>query len=96
MRLHPRLLFAVISGLCWSLNASGAGSRLVEAGIPALSREWTGDDYARVAEVLATKKLPLPRLTDEEGKKFIEQLTSVRNFSLFQNASLPIEVRLGS
>jgi hypothetical protein len=91
--LFIALLFAS-TGLALSQGPLGDASALAEAGIPALSREWVGDDYARAAGLLAAGKVPLPRLSDETGRLFLQRLTSTENFSFYRNRTLPIEQRL--
>ena len=85
MRVLSVLFIVLISGASFAQTGNVDGSALVEAGIPALSREWSGDDYARVAQMLAAGKLPLPRLTDDQGRLFLQRLTTTENFSLYRN-----------
>lgn len=75
-------------------RASADEAKLIEAGIPAFSREWTGDDYVRVAEILTSGKVSLPQLSSDEGKSFLKRLTSTENFSLHRNQTLPLGVRM--
>ena len=94
MRVLSVLLVALIFGASVAHAGNVNGFASVEAGIPALSREWSGADYAQAAQVLAAGKLPLPRLTDEQGRLFLQRLTSEENFSLYRNRSLPIQQRM--
>lgn len=91
----PRTL--LLFGLAAWMPARGLVAQtntLAEAGFPAASRAWAGDDYARVAELLADGKTPLPRLADEEGQAFIRRMTSTENLAFYRNRSLPIGQRL--
>ncbi len=89
-------LFVVFhAGISFSqTSAAAADSSLVEAGIPALGREWSGADYLQAAKVLAEGKVPLPRLTDEQGRLFLQRLTTTDNFSRYRDSTLPLEKRL--
>jgi hypothetical protein len=77
-----------------SLLNVARGQALVEAGVPALSREWTSVDYQQAANVLASGKVPLPTLADPEGRAFLKRLTSTDNLSSSRNRSVPIGARL--
>lgn len=94
MRTLLFLFAAFHTGMAFAqTGAAGAGS-LVEAGIPALSREWLGDDYLQASKVLALGSVQLPMLTDEQGRLFLERLTSTGNFSFHRKRTLPIDNRL--
>ena len=81
-------------GIVLPQTVAAEKSTLVEAGIPALDREWTGNDYMQAAKLLSEGKVPLPKLSDEEGRLFIERLTNTGNFSLYRDRTLPLEKRL--
>jgi hypothetical protein len=85
-------LFGFLAFSC--KDASGATNPYLEAGIPAADREWSGDDYQRAAEVLGSGKVPLPRLSDECGKRLLERITSVENFGLDRNKKISLKVRM--
>lgn len=92
-----RLLFYVLILLAACLTrgvAKAEGNALVDAGIPALDREWTGTDYATAVAVLKSGKVPLPTLADKQGSAFFQKLTSTQNFALEQDQALPINNRL--
>jgi len=76
----------------------GAGAsdmaQWLKAGVPAADRQWTGSDYAAVAEVLSAGKLPLPSLRDDGGRAVLERLTSTENLSFHRNPSLPLQARM--
>ena len=94
LAFHAALSFSQTSTGTGAGAVTGSGSTLVEAGIPALSREWTGEDYLQVSKVLAQGRLPLPRVADETGRRFIQRLTDIENLSLFQNRTLPLQNRM--
>jgi hypothetical protein len=77
------------------LVATAHGQKLVEAGFPALDREWNGKDYETVASLLKDGKVPLPTLATPEGQRFLQRLTSPENLSFARNKDLPIGARLG-
>lgn len=79
--------------MLWLCNAAHSES-LVEAGVPALGREWSGMDYKQAADVLLSGRVPLPTLADAEGRIFLKRLTSPENFSFTRNKTLPISARL--
>jgi hypothetical protein len=96
--MHHRisaLIACLATAALFSSNGSTRGQTLVEAGMPALSREWSGADYQRAAEVLASGKVPLPTLATPEGRAFFKRLTSPENLSFAANTSVPISVRMG-
>jgi hypothetical protein len=69
-------------------------SIFLDAGIPATSREWTGKDYARAKEILASGVTPLPYLSDKDGARLFERMTALENFSFHRNRTVPLQMRL--
>jgi hypothetical protein len=69
-------------------------SPYIEAGIPAVTREWSGADYAQTFRVLSAGSVTLPRFSDRNGAMLLGRITSTDNFSFYQNRSLPIQSRL--
>jgi hypothetical protein len=67
---------------------------LLEAGIPAPSRSWSGPDYARTNEVLAGGKVALPRYSDPAGAAVLRRLTSTDNFSLHYDKTIALPTRM--
>jgi hypothetical protein len=65
------------------------------AGIPAISRVWSGPDYQRAAEILAAGKVPLPRLSDPQGAALLGRMTSLENLALERDPKLSLQSRLG-
>ena len=94
MNLFRTLLLCGLAAFLPARSLVAQTNALVEAGFPATSREWAGDDYTQIAGLLADGKTPLPRLADAEGQAFIRRLTSTDNLSLYRNRSLPIGERL--
>jgi hypothetical protein len=66
----------------------------LEAGVPATNREWTGPDYARTSEVLASGKVELPTYDDEAGKAVLDRLTSTENLALAKEPTIAAEMRV--
>ncbi len=64
------------------------------AGIPAVTREWTGADYTQAFRVLSAGSVTLPRFSDRHGTVLLDRITSTDNFSFHRNRSLPIQSRL--
>ena len=64
------------------------------AGIPAVSRAWTGPDYQRAAEILAAGKVSLPRLSDPRGAALLGRMTSLENLALERDPKLSLQSRL--
>lgn len=87
------LCLAPIALMAMSFRTSGAAdtNKFVEAGIP----EWVGVDYARAAEVLASRRIELPRISDELGRALLLRMTSLDNLSLAHDASIPLASRMG-
>ena len=69
-------------------------SPYVAAGIPAVTREWTGADYAQTFRVLSAGSVTLPRFSDRHGAILLGRITSTDNFSFHRYRSLPIQSRL--
>lgn len=66
----------------------------VAAGIPGVTREWTGADYTQTFRVLSAGSVTLPRFSDRHGAILLGRITSTDNFSFHRNRSLPIQSRL--
>jgi len=73
-----------------------AVNSFTKAGAPSPTREWYGADYIAIAELVAAKKIPLPRFTDPDGSEFLNRLCDIQNFSLCKNLTLPLNQRLES
>lgn len=65
------------------------------AGFPASDREWTGSDYGAVVQAIQTGRAPLPRLSDENARRYLERLTATKNLSLHRNKNVPLNQRMG-
>ncbi len=70
------------------------GNKFVVGGIPATDREWNGQDYLLVFQMIQTGKVLLPVLTDKDGLAVITRLTTRKNFELNKNKSIPVNLRL--
>ncbi len=66
----------------------------LEAGIPAVGRAWSGPDYQRAAEILASGKVALPRLSDPQGAALLGRMTSLENLALERDPKLSLQSRL--
>ncbi len=94
MRALPVAILAVVL-LAPSPFASGQElEAIARSGLPALSRNWSGPEYAQAADVIAKGRVPLPRLSDPEGAAILARLLSTENLSLCRNAALPLKMRL--
>ncbi len=71
-----------------------AAQRLAEAGMPAISRAWQGEDYLTAAQVLASGKVALPRYSEDPGTALFARFVSTENFSFQRDASVSQQVRL--
>lgn len=69
-------------------------SRYVEAGIPAPSRIWAGQDYAKAANILASGAVPLPHYSTKDGADVLNRVTAIENLSFFKANNIPVELRL--
>ena len=74
---------------------AGDSNRFLEAGIPAVSRGWTGPDYVRTSEVLGAGKVALPKFSDPEGAALLRRVTSTDNFKLHHDKTIALPTRLG-
>jgi len=88
-------VFAMIA-ILFAPSAFGSDDTNIfrKAGIPSPDREWMGFDYTLAAKALASGKVPLPRLSDPEGKKLLDRITSTNNFEFSRNKSLPVQSRI--
>ena len=68
-------------------------SPYVEAGIAAPSRIWTSDDYAKTAEILASKGVPLPRYSSKDGAELLDRITARENLLIYHDRSRPFAQR---
>jgi hypothetical protein len=65
-----------------------------QAGVPSPDREWMSFDYTLAAKVFLSNKVPLPRLSDPEGKRLLDTIVSTNNLAFYCNKSLPLQIRL--
>ena len=97
--IHNMRTFTLITAFLISFQpitaVGGEANIFLEAGIPAVSREWRGPDYTLTLNILSSGKIPLPRLRDKQGTALIERITSRENFSFYRNKNLPIKSRFG-
>src|SRR5262245_11683277 len=85
----------VIAFACASTEFVRADSDpYLEAGVPATNRVWSGPDYARTAEVLASGSVGLPMYEDAAGKAVLDRLTSFENFALAKNTTIDVVARI--
>jgi hypothetical protein len=63
--------------------------------LPALSREWSGADYAVVTDAIAQGQLALPRFGSKESGPLMHRLVAEENLVLQANSSIPLQARLG-
>jgi len=92
-----RMSAAAVIALTASLISDFAGAEsnvYLEAGVPATNREWTGPDYARTSEVLASGNVVLPTYDNEAGKAVLDRLTSTENFALAKEHTIAVEARI--
>jgi hypothetical protein len=62
--------------------------------VPAVSRNWHGNDYRAFAQALETGSQPLPRNDTATGAALIARLSAVDNLELQANRALPIAPRM--
>ena len=73
--------------------AAAHSQALVEAGVPAFGREWSGLGLPTHRRDPSSGKVPLPTLADPEGRAFLKRLTSTENLSFARDSHLPINAR---
>lgn len=94
MNPGPKLIGVVVL-ICLAVSSRATDiATYVKAGISAPDREWRGQDYGRAAQILASKKVPLPRLSDKQEKVLLQRLTSTENLEFYKNRTLPVSSRL--
>lgn len=73
-------------------------SKFIEAGVPATDREWTADDYQRLAGVLGNvaKDSPrkLPRFESKNSDAIMRRLVNAENFHVLHDRNLTLNMRL--
>ena len=95
------LLVALSLGLTLGLASphavaqSPSASALALAGLPDTNRPWTGQDYAKAAELLGKRGVALPSTADRRGAIIIQRLSSLDNLVALRNREVPVATRLG-
>src|SRR4051812_47889192 len=89
-RLFSLLFFAVTALISLTLDCGAQAKEsevlaLVEAGFPALSREWMSEEYERAAEMIVQDKIPLPDVDQPIGVAIFHRLVSAENFRYYRN-----------
>ncbi len=78
-------------------DKSLALEQLIEAGMPAHDRDWSGNDMTRAANILAAIAQKdaghLPRYRSQPSGRAFERLTANEILDLYRNRSLPLEQR---
>ncbi|MFL6232504.1 MAG: hypothetical protein ACJ76N_05165 [Thermoanaerobaculia bacterium] len=93
--MRSALLAVLTLGLALGAPAAQAQSnRYLEAGLPAVSRDWSGPDYERAVQILSSGKIALPRFADPQGAALLRRMTSTENFALHHNKSVPLQARM--
>ncbi len=68
--------------------------RFLDAGVPAVTRRWNGQDYIQAAKVFASGKAGLPRASDADGEAVLARMTSADNFAYDRDETLPLRLRM--
>ena len=90
MKSFFRLL--VVSTL---LTASAfAANKYVVAGAPPPDREWLGQDYQAMSDLLGAGKVPTPTLADPDGAAILRRMWNTDNLKSYRNRLLPVGERL--
>jgi len=84
----------LVAALLPSPLAQADDNPLVDAGIPALDREWNGTDYAAAVAILKSGKVPLPSLSDKQGAALLQKLVSTQNLGFDQDKNVDINSRM--
>lgn len=61
--------------------------------LPATDRAWQGVDYSTTYQILASKKEPLPNLSDERGALLLQRITSLDNLAFYREKRIPVQAR---
>ena len=94
MRPHQVVIVLALFAAASASAQVAKPASYLDAGIPAVTREWRGADYARTVQILSAGSIPLPLFSDPQGAALLHRLTATENFSFYRNRSLPIQVRL--
>lgn len=62
--------------------------------MPAPSRLWMSEDYAKAAQVLLSGRVPLPRYSSKDGADVLARLNALENLSFFLSPTLPVQRRM--
>ena len=97
--LHTLRSYLITTVILFSLQLTvfaqaTKSDKYVEAGMPAASREWSGLDYARAYETIASGRVSLPRFSETQGARVLERMTSIENFSFHRNRGIPLQTRM--
>jgi hypothetical protein len=73
-------------------NEPGENS-FVDAGIPAASRMWMGQDYVITQKILTSGKVKPPRYSDPKGAELLDRMTSLENLAFSKYKEIPLNLR---
>jgi hypothetical protein len=77
------------------LSAPGfAANKFVAAGAPSPDREWIGQDYQKMADLIGSGKIATPTLADPDGAAVLKRMWNPANFRFYRNRLLPVGERL--
>lgn len=93
MRTLPTfLLWLVLAFLPTRLLADER--TLTAAGIPDLDQKWGSNQYLKTFQVLKAGKIPLPRNSEESGRKFLQRITSLENIQFLSSQQVSLTERV--
>jgi hypothetical protein len=94
MRPYIILAVAILFVMQSTLAQDVTASPFTKAGIPSVTRNWTGTDYKQTVSVLSLGTVPLPVFSDTQGAALLRRITATENFSFYRNRTLPLQTRI--
>jgi hypothetical protein len=94
MKRLPRVLAALALLAVPRAQEAQDLAKLAKAGVPALSRSWTGADLAQLSKLIDEGGIALPVLTDPTGAAILGRALSDENLDLCRNSSVAVEARI--
>jgi len=88
------LVSCIISASASSIAVAQGDNPYISAGMPAASRPWTDMDYMTAAQILSSKKVPLPRYSTSFGSELLKRMTDRDNFLHLKNKNLGLQSRV--
>lgn len=86
-----------VAAIAWLTAPAASGAQdldaIARAEWPAVSRPWSGSDYATAGKLLAEGRVPLPRLSDPDGAALVMRFVAPENLEAVSTPEVPVQAR---